>query len=75
MEVYKNLHGDSGVSAYQIGGDFIIVRFKSGRWTTYTYTYASAGSTSVETMKSLAKQGYGLNSYISTHKPKYSSKV
>lgn len=74
MEPYKNLGGDSGVAAYQLGGDFIIVQFKSGQWTVYTYTYQSAGSSAVETMKSLARQGHGLNSYISMNKPGYASK-
>jgi hypothetical protein len=74
MENYGNLHGNSNVVAYQIGDDFIVVRFRSGRWTVYTYTHASAGSASIETMKSLARQGYGLNSYISKHQPPYSNK-
>ena len=74
MKPYKNLNGDSNITAYQLGTDNIVVKFQSGRWTLYTYTYQSAGSTAVETMKSLAQQGHGLNSYISTHKPGYSSK-
>ncbi len=39
----------------------ITVQFKSGTYTVYTYTYGSAGADSVETMKSLARQGHGLN--------------
>lgn len=75
MERYGNLHGNSNVAAYMTGEDFIVVRFMSGRWTDYTYTDASAGSSSVELMKQLARQGYGLNSYISTNKPPYSHKA
>ena len=74
MEPYGNLNGNSNVVAFELGGDYIVVRFRPGRWTEYTYTYASAGSSAVETMKALARQGYGLNSYISTHKPGYSHK-
>lgn len=75
MEPYKNLGGDSNVVAYKTGEDRIIVQFASGQWTTYTYTYTSAGSSAVETMKSLAHAGHGLNSYIGTHKPRYASKA
>ena len=74
MEPYKNLNGDSGIIDFEIGGDYIKVKFRDGKWTLYTYTDQSAGSTAIETMKTLARQGYGLNSYISTHKPPYSSR-
>ncbi|MGB4758704.1 MAG: hypothetical protein WBP26_01480 [Candidatus Saccharimonadales bacterium] len=74
MQPYKDLGNDSGVAAYENGSDYIKVQFKEGRWTLYTYTYQSAGSAAIETMKALAQQGQGLNSYISTHKPPYSSK-
>ena len=75
MEPYKNLSGQSGVLAYGIGATYIIVQFNAGQYTFYKYTYVSAGSSAVETMKSLAQQGQGLNSYISTYKPGYSSKA
>ncbi len=74
MEPYSNLNGNSNVAAFELSGDYIVVRFRPGRWTEYTYTCASAGSSAVETMKVLARQGYGLNSYILTHKPGYSHK-
>ena len=35
MERYNNIGGDSGVSAYEIGDDYIIVKF-SGTGRTYT---------------------------------------
>jgi|GEM_PF-121704 len=66
METYKNLGGNSGVVAYLIGDDSIVVRFASGQHTFYRYTYASAGSEAVERMKSLAAAGRGLNGFIST---------
>lgn len=62
MEVYKDIDGDSGVSAYEIGEDFIRVRFKTGAQ--YLYTYQSAGRHKIEEMKRLAKSGDGLNAFI-----------
>jgi len=38
MERYRNAGGDSGVSAYEIGPDYIRVKF-SGTSHTYTYSY------------------------------------
>lgn len=66
MERYSNRSGSSGVSAYEIGNDFIVVKF-SGTFRTYTYSYRRAGSAHVENMKRLAKNGSGLNSYINRH--------
>lgn len=63
MERYRNMGGDSGVSAYKIGADYIEIKF-SGTTRTYTYSYRKAGSTHVENMKRLAQSGRGLNSYI-----------
>ena len=74
MTSYKNLWGNSNVVAYSYWSDFIKVEFASGTYTIYTYTYGSAGSSAVETMKRLADAGSGLNSYIATHKPWYASK-
>ena len=75
MIPYKNLWGDSNVVAYQNWNDFIIVQFwGSGTYTIYTYTYVSAGSSVVETMKRLANAGRWLNSYISTNKPWYATR-
>lgn len=62
MERYKNLGGNSGVSAYKIGAKSITVQFSTGA--VYLYTYRSAGSTNIEKMKLLAAAGEGLNSYI-----------
>ena len=63
MQKYKNLGGDSGVEGYEIGPDYIVVKFKTTA-RTYTYSYASAGEEAVEHMKGLAKSGEGLNEYI-----------
>jgi hypothetical protein len=63
MNYYANRGGNSNVKGYEIGEDFITVYFKKSS-KAYTYSYRSAGSTHVETMKSLAQSGQGLNSYI-----------
>lgn len=66
MERYRNSSGSSGVSAYEIGSDYIIVKF-SGTARTYKYSYRKAGQNHVENLKRLAKSGSGLNSYINIH--------
>jgi len=71
METYLDRDNDSSVESYQIGDDYIIVKFKSGRTQYYKYTYASAGASSVEEMKQLAHAGDGLNSYIKRCNPGY----
>ena len=67
MQRYKNLSGQSGVEAFDIADDSIIVWFKAGHTRTYLYTYASAGRQAIERMKELALAGNGLNSYIGLH--------
>lgn len=62
---YRNLSGNSGVVAYEVGPDWIAVRFRNGE--TYRYTHASAGRLHVEEMKKLAHAGAGLSAYISRH--------
>ncbi len=63
MEQYRNLGGDSGVAAYEIGPGSITVQFKDGA--VYLYTNQSAGAASIAEMQRLARAGQGLNSYIS----------
>lgn len=73
MEPYTNLSRQSGVSAFQIGTDNLQVQFKDG--STYVYDYSSAGSKNVEQMKTLARNGRGLNSFINKYvKDRYSRK-
>lgn len=62
MENYRNLGGTSGVKAFEIGTDFIKVKFSDN--SIYLYNYRKPGSHHVENMKILAKNGSGLNSYI-----------
>jgi len=65
MQRYRDIDGDSGVSAYETGPDSIAVQFKGGA--VYLYTYESTGRTTIETMKQLAANGDGLSTYISKH--------
>lgn len=60
---YLNIDRDSPVTMYEIGADYISVVFKNCK-KIYTYTYSTAGNRNVENMKSLARRGNGLNSYI-----------
>lgn len=62
MERYLNLGGNSNVKWYSVGSDYIDVVFGTGA--RYRYSYRSAGMDKVEQMKKLARQGWGLNSYI-----------
>ncbi len=66
MERYRNSGGGSGVNSYEIGSDYIRVKF-DGTSRIYTYSYGKAGRNHVEKMKVLAQSGSGLNSYINTH--------
>lgn len=65
MIPYGNRSRHSGITAYEIGPDFIRVQFQSG--TSYTYTYDTAGRDHVERMKQLAERGKGLSTFISQH--------
>ncbi len=62
MQIYSNLGGSSNVNSYEIGIDFIRVRFRDS--SIYKYTNSSAGENHVSEMKKLAQCGQGLNSYI-----------
>lgn len=63
MQPYFNINGNSNVLCYNIGTNYIEVQFR-GTPKIYRYSYSSAGANNVETMKSLARQGHGLNSFI-----------
>lgn len=67
MERYRNSSGNSGVYGYEVGNDFIRVKF-TGNSKIYQYSYqGKAGSYHVENMKTLARNGSGLNSYINSY--------
>ena len=65
MQRYLNFNGDSGVTHYEIGSDYILIQFRSGK--PYRYSYASAGRHHVEQMKVLATAGRGVSTYIGQH--------
>jgi len=57
-----NLSRNSGVAGYEIAGLSIQAAFKDG--TLYVYDHQRPGAARVETMKSLADAGLGLNTFI-----------
>ena len=63
MERYRNLSGDSGVTAYELRGDGLVVEFVNG--SAYLYTGASAGKERIAEMRRRARAGHGLSTYIS----------
>ena len=65
MERYKNRSGTSGVISYEIGPDYIHLKFRGGR--AYRYDYTEPGRLHVEKMKELARSGAGLSTYVSQH--------
>ena len=73
MQDYPNRSGSSGVRAFEIGPDFIIVRFADGG--TYLYNHERPGWAKVERMKLLAKQGRGLATYINREAYDYAKKL
>ena len=72
MTPYNSLSGKpSGVTAYRIGSDYIIVQFNNDKEAVYKYSYASCGRSATETMKQLARQSRGLSTYIAQQDPAY----
>ncbi len=63
MNQYLNKSGNSPVTNYQIGSDYIIVRFKGNKDYKYSYN-GKAGKEKVDIMKSLAISGSGLSAFI-----------
>jgi hypothetical protein len=62
MTPYRNSSGTSGVVAYEIRDDSIVVQFRKGG--KYLYTYDIPGRQEVEEMKRLAMEGKGLATYL-----------
>jgi len=65
MKRYPNFSGESGVDAYELGPNFIKIRFRAG--VVYRYTKASVGARHMSALKRLARRGWGLATYISQH--------
>lgn len=72
MQKYNDIDDDSNIDEFELGSDYIKVKFFDGA--IYTYTYTSAGSSHIEEMKNLACAHDGLNAYINRNKPRYSHK-
>lgn len=64
MIKYKNLGRNSGVNAYEIAQDSILVLFSDGGL--YLYNNFKPGKSYVDRMKILAVKGSGLNSLITS---------
>jgi hypothetical protein len=65
MQPYKDIGGDSGVAAYEIGAGSITVQFSDGG--TYLYNGSAPGAAHVAKMQRLAVAGDGLNTYINQY--------
>lgn len=65
MERYKDLSANSGVVAYELGPDFIHVKFRKGG--TYVYDGERPGAEHIVRMKEHAVAGQGLGTYISKY--------
>lgn len=64
MQPYANKSGKSGIVAYEITADSIIVQFRDD-WK-YVYNTVTPGAVMLAQLKNLAQAGSGLNSYISS---------
>ena len=67
MQIYKNLSGVEGIEGYEVGGDYIMVKFtdpSNSGYHTYKYSNTSAGAENVAEMKRLAEAGDGLTDFI-----------
>jgi hypothetical protein len=65
MRRYADRSGESGVVAYEIRDDGILVRFRDGP--VYLYNAEKPGPAHVAEMQARAQAGRGLSTYISQH--------
>ncbi|HTH81716.1 MAG TPA: hypothetical protein VL490_02200 [Mucilaginibacter sp.] len=65
MKIYNTYGRDTGVVAYETGKDSITIKFRDG--SVYVYTNESTGPAAIAEMKTLAKKGEGLTTYINQH--------
>jgi hypothetical protein len=73
MRDYQNLAGNSGIQAYEIRRNAIVIRFNGGA--TYLYDYDTPGRIHVDEMKRLAIGGRGLSTYIARFGGEYARKL
>jgi hypothetical protein len=64
---YNDRSGSSGILYYQIGKDFIEIKFKTEPSAVYVYTNKLSGKKHIDAMKKLAARGEGLSTYIAQH--------
>ena len=62
MKTYGNGNGNSGITGYAIGEDYIDVQFRNGK--VYRYKEATIGRLAFLNMQVLAIMGSGLNAFI-----------
>lgn len=65
MQHYKSADKNTGVIAYDMVPDGIAIKFRDG--SVYLYTIKSTGKGHIAKMRSLAKKGEGLTTYINQH--------
>ena len=65
MQKYQNISGNSGVSYFEIGEDYIKVWFHNAK--PYIYNDRRPGRLHVDKMKTLATAGQGLATYINQY--------
>lgn len=65
MKPYRNRNGDAGVSEYEYGDTWIMLRFTRGGL--YKYTSDGVGGLHINRMKRLADAGSGLTTFVNTH--------
>ncbi|GAB3311727.1 hypothetical protein [Luteimonas notoginsengisoli] len=66
MHRYSDTTGGSGVEAFELCPDAILVRFRDSD-RVYRYSHRTAGRARVDEMKRLALAGRGLATFISRH--------
>ena len=71
---YGDESSNSGVVAYSLGDDFIVVQF-ANQTRGYIFTHATTGQEHVDNMKRHAIEGEGLATYINQHNPKYEDTI
>ena len=67
MKEYTNLHGNSGIVAYEIAEDGTAIDVEFRNSGVYTYSEASVGKENLAIMKVLATAGAGLNGFINKY--------
>ena len=74
MKRYANRSGSSGISAYEILEDAILIRFRHGG--TYRYDAHRPGAWALAEMKRLAPSGRGLATFINRYvRDDYADKI